>query len=91
MIIKKEKGININEIYEYDERSNCIHIKDSRGHEVREEFDEYNHITHSIDNILGEVWCKYNIDGNLRYFKNCDNSETWFDKDGNIMYYKSNR
>jgi len=76
--------------YEYDEKGNEIHYKDSDGLEEWYEYDEKGNKTHYKDSNGYEYWCEYDEKGNKIHYKNSGGLEEWYkyDEKGKLINIK---
>jgi len=65
--------------YEYDEKGNEIHRKDSDGYEMRYRYDEKGNMIHCKTSSGYEAWFEYDERGNLIHWKDSDGFEEWYD------------
>ena len=93
--IRTSKGDETRYTYQYDEKSNIIHCKDSTGFEYWCEYDTNGNCIHSKNSSGTERWFEYDSSGNEIYFKvfrlKYNNShEYWYEYDakGNKIYEK---
>ena len=62
---KKERKIQEEEWYEYDENGNYIYFKNSGGYESWYDYDENGNKTHRKDSNGYEEWYEYDKNNNL--------------------------
>jgi len=71
----------LGEWFEYDEKGNIIHFKNSDGYEIW--FDEKGNMIHCKDSDGFEMW--FNEKGSITRCKDSNGPETRFDEKGNII------
>ena len=80
--------------YEYDDKGNMIHSKDSNRFEGWYEYDDNGNCIHSKNSIGYEIWNEYNENGNCIYSKllyvKIIETERWYEYDdkGNMIHSK---
>lgn len=81
---------DVEEWYEYNEKSQVIHYKNSKGHEYWREYTEDGKISKIIDNHKHEKIYEYDENGYLCKVSDDGKISLWkYDKDGNELYYKN--
>ena len=83
---KKERKIQKEEWFDYDENSNRIHYKNSDGFEGRYKYDGNGNEIHYKNSDGYEYWKEYDENNNLIHYKDSNGSEyrKKYDKDGNF-------
>ncbi len=79
-------------IFEYDERRNIIHFKDSRiAYEWWREFNKDDLQTHYKDSKGLEYWLEYDKNKNVIHYKDTTGYEYWktYDNEGREIYYRN--